>query len=499
MGEQPLSEYASCLLGSINLAEFVDFEGEFQFKEFEQTVITAVEGLNQALDEGIPLLPLEEQRRAARDWRNIGLGIFGLADMLVKMGIQYGSDEAVWLSSSISKHMARAAALASLRLAITDGAFPNCQPELIVETPFFKHVFDEEGDDGIIELVKQYGLRNCALLTIAPTGSLATMLGVSGGIEPIFSYSYTRKTESLSGSSEPVFYKVYTPIVKDFMDWYHLDDERDLPSFFVTAHDVKPSERIAMQAAWQEYIDASISSTVNLPETATVEDIRNIYLEAWKAGLKGITVYRDGCAREGVLTTGEEKKPDEHAQVSEDELPRGYIIKTSDDGLIGKKRTLHTGCGTLHLQTWWDAETGELLEAFFDKGSTGGCLSTLSTLSRMVSLAARGGVCSSAIIDQLNSAITCPAYAVRTATKHDTSKGSSCPSAIGKAIAELHAEVLNDLGLDEPATALASPMPAKTVSEPTRTDAPKCPECGAPLIFSGGCNQCPECGYSKCS
>ena len=349
-GEQPLSEYSSCLLGSLNLAEFVK-DGDFQFDEFGQAVKIAIEGLNEVLDEGIPLLPLEKQKEAARDWRNIGLGIMGLADALIKMKIRYGSKEAVEISEMIANYMAKSAITISLELAMRDGAFPKCEPEKIVETPFFKNLYDEEEDFDFINLVKKYGLRNCALLTIAPTGTLSTMLRVSGGIEPIFSYSYTRKTESLNDGEEPVYYKVYTPIVQNYMETHDISDEKDLPEYFVSAHDITPLERIAMQAAWQKYIDASISSTVNLPNSATVDEIYDIYIEAWKAGLKGITVYRDGCARTGILTTTKKEEPEVKKEIIEEKSVE--VIKEvpplDTSNTIGLQRHITTGCGTLHM------------------------------------------------------------------------------------------------------------------------------------------------------
>jgi ribonucleoside-diphosphate reductase alpha chain len=160
------------------------------------------------------------------------------------------------------------------------------------------------------ELVKKYGLRNSQLLTIPPTGTISTMLGISGGIEPIFNISYFRKTESIH--NEDKVYKVYTPIVKNYMDINRIDKEEDLSDIFITAMNLKPQERIKMQQAWQKNIDASISSTINLPYEATVEDVYDIYMSAWKNDLKGITIYRDGCKRSGILTNEDANKKKEN-------------------------------------------------------------------------------------------------------------------------------------------------------------------------------------------
>ena len=170
------------------------------------------------------------------------------------------------------------------------------------------------------------------------------------------------------------------------------------------------------------------------------------------------------------------------------ELPRGYIIK-ADDNCIGRKRTLHTGCGTLHCEAFFDPDTGDLLETYFSKGSQGGCNNFMIGLSRMISLAARGGVDIHSIVDQLRSSGTCPSYAVRAATKHDTSKGSSCPVAIGNALLEMYDEIMKDLTDDEE---------DETESINLQNNEGICPECGGHLVFEGGCNTCKDCGYTKC-
>lgn len=226
--EEPLPAGGSCLLGSINLAEFATPYG-FNFDDFRKTVHIATIGLNEVLDEGLPLHPLQEQRDSVRDWRQIGLGIFGLADLLIKMGIKYGSPEAIDLCDMIGHTMADEALKTSALLAKEYGPYPKYNPEAVEQSAYYsKNALGETK-----QLVKEYGLRNSQLLTIAPTGTLSTMLGVSGGIEPIFANYYTRKTESLKGHDE--YYKVYTPIVKDYMEKNNLKDDSELPDYFVTA------------------------------------------------------------------------------------------------------------------------------------------------------------------------------------------------------------------------------------------------------------------------
>lgn len=493
--EEPLPAGGSCLLGSINLSEFVCDTG-FNFDDFKYCVKESVIALNEVLDEGLPLHPLKEQRESVYDWRQIGLGIFGLADLLIKLGIKYGSPEAIDLCDMIGHTMADMAIKTSAILSKEhDEPYPKYKPEAIEQSAFYsKNALGETK-----ELVSSFGLRNSQLLTIAPTGSLSTMLGVSGGIEPIFANYYTRKTESLKGHDE--YYKVYTPIVKKYMDEHGLKDDSELPDYFVTAQTLDYKNRIYMQSIWQSHIDASISSTVNVPNDFTVEQVENLYMTAWDAGLKGVTIFRDGCKRAGILTTTIKDKKDEKSDdIKHHTLERGMIIK-ADDNCIGKKRTLKTGCGTLHCEAFFDPETGQLLETYFSKGSSGGCNNFMIGLSRAISLCARGGIDVYSIVDQLKSSGTCPSYAVRSATKHDTSKGSSCPVAIGNALLDMYNELQNEL-FDDIEDSYASET-IITLKKPLLINveqniAPECPECGGTLVFEGGCNTCKSCGWSKC-
>ena len=490
--EEPLPAGGSCLLGSINLSEFVKnpftTKATFNYDDFQKTVEEAIIALNEVLDEGLPLHPLKEQRDSVRDWRQVGLGVMGIADMLIKMGIKYGSQKSVELCDKIGSLMAKYSILTSGKLSEKYGSFPKCNMEEIAGTQFFAdHITDSYGYQYAIV----NGLRNSQLLTIAPTGTLSTMIGISGGIEPIFANSYTRTTKSLHG--EDVIYKVYTPIVQQYMDANNIKNEEDLPNFFVTAQDLNYKDRIAMQATWQNHIDASISSTVNLPNSATKEDVFNLYVEAWKAGLKGITIFRDGCNRAAILNTSEEEpKKEEVKRISNaSDLPRGYVIEVSDD-LIGYKRKLNTGCGSMHFEVYYDEITGEPQETFINVGSGGGCERNYQFISRLISLALRAGVPIEAIIDQAMSIRPCNAYVNRTKSKGDTSPGTSCPSAIGNALKDLKNKIA-DLTFDE--TTIVN----ESKEKPAAKNTTKCPECGEGIVFEGGCNVCKACGWSKCS
>ena len=490
--EEPLPAGGSCLLGSINLAEFACDTG-FDFESFKHCVKSSVIALNEVLDEGLPLHPLKEQRESVYDWRQIGLGIFGLADLLIKLGIKYGSPEAIDLCDMIGHTMADMAIKTSAALAKEYGVYPKYKPEAVEQSAFYsKNALGETK-----ELVESFGLRNSQLLTIAPTGSLSTMLGVSGGIEPIFANYYTRKTESLKGHDE--YYKVYTPIVKKYMDEHGLKDDLELPDYFVTAQTLDYKNRIYMQSIWQSHIDASISSTVNVPNDFTVEQVEGLYMTAWEAGLKGVTIFRDGCKRAGILTTSPTEENDEEVKP----LPRGYIV-VADDNVIGLKRKIMSGCGSLHVVAMFDPISGELLETYISKGSTGGCQSNLAAVSRLISLSARAGVDVYTIADQLKSCPACPSYVGRTMTKHDTSKGKCCPDAVANALIDMYKEMQESIsdGDKDISTSVKSQTIKKNIEskEPTINIEIKnpCPVCGEELTFEGGCNVCKNCGWSKC-
>lgn len=738
--------------------------------------------------------------------------------MLIKMGIKYGSEDSLNLCSHIARVILNTALLASTNLAVTKGTFPMYNYNKLRQSKFY----NTNVDDNVKNAIAQFGLRNSQLLTIAPTGTLSTMLGISGGIEPIFANYYERKTESLYG--EDKYFKVYTPIVKEYMQNNNLDDDSKLPEYFVTASDLTALERVRMQSTWQKYVDASISSTVNLPEEATVDDIAEIYLNAYKYGLKGITVFRSGCRRAGILTA----KPKDNSNTqtepqliesTNNTLPRGFILDASDN-LIGKKRKLQTGCvdseteffngqewkkisdytpedlvlqynidgsaslveplqyikrkslgmyhistkygldmmvspdhrnvvftnkdskprikttqelidshnrttqgtyvkfktsftysgsgisltddeirisiaifadgcfysptskkcivsvtkkrkrdrlidllsrsnieyterfdsdgyynikfyppihgrqkvfpkewykctkhqfevicseiflwdgyakkcnqystivksnadfvqfaltvighrssiykdkrrdnicyrvdwndrkyisiinhnektnipfvmstdgyeycfsvpstmlvlrrnnkifvtgncGSLHCTAFFDPDTGDLMETYLSRGSTGGCSNSYTGLSRMISLSARAGVDIDTIVDQLNSSGVCPSYYARRITKHDTSPGSSCPVAIGKALKdmwqEMQDEIADDIvfGEDKPKYKVENVVSVALKDKDTNKvvldlSSEKCPECGEPLQHEGGCDICKNCGYSHC-
>lgn len=400
------------------------------------TVKKSVIALDEVLDEGLPLHPLEIQRRTVADWRQIGLGIMGFGDLLYKLEIAYGSEESIEIINLLGSTIKETALETSMLLAKEHGPFPKWNAEYVMDSNYLDGITDTE----LLNNIRKYGLRHSQLLTIAPTGTLSTMLGISGGVEPLFALQFWRKTETLH--DEDRYYQVTVPVVKEMLgEWASstigTDEQVPLPDYMVTSHDISPIDRVKVQGAWQNYIDASISSTVNLKEDATVDDVFDVYMEAWGQGCKGITVYRDNCKRSGILST---TKEDEKEEVVVTEIPetekRGYIVPHTDNS-IGLIRRIVSSCGTLWVNCFFNRATHEICDIFLSKGSKGGCQSYMIGLSRMISLAARAGVSNDIILDQLRSVPACPSYMSGKVTLKTVSKGTCCPSAIANAIEDM--------------------------------------------------------------
>ena len=503
--EEPLPAGGSCLLGSINLSEFVcnpyTDHPEFDMATYRITIRRAVRALNDVLDEGLPLHPLQIQRDTVRDWRQIGLGVFGIADMLVKMGLDYGSEKARKFCVIIADALTSTAISESVELAREYGAYPK-YTQKVFDTPYMKHILFEENR----ERYKDVGLRNSQLLTIAPTGTLSTMLGVSGGIEPFFATEWERTTKSLHG--EDVVYKEHPRTIEALLKAQQTDI---IPNYVVTSGDIAPINRIKMQAVWQKYIDASISSTINLPNNTTPKEVAEIYMQAWKHGLKGVTVFRDGCRRVAILNA---PTKDEDGQIDDEnikteltdlnnQLRRGDILDVSDD-LLSAKRTLINGCGKMYVHLDFDEMTGEPLETWIECGSGGGCERNLTFISRLISVALRGGIPIEAIIDQAMSVKPCKAYCDRTKLKHDTSRGTSCPQSIGYAMEELYHKIQDRCFADDGGYDVETSIEIEKIDDETEISNdldfqnPVCPECGEQLFMEGGCVICKSCGWSRC-
>ena len=481
--EEPLPPGGSCLLGSIVLPSFI--EGEvFNFERLAERVRDGVKALNDVLDEGLPLHPLEEQRDSVRDWRQIGLGILGLGDLLINMKLKYGSPESLEFCDKVSKTIVDNALRASALLAKEQGSFPKYKKDKVLASPFLK----DNASDETIELIEKYGLRNSQLLTIAPTGSIGTMLRTSTGIEPNFAFFYTRKTESLHG--EDVFYKVFTPIAKDYMDENGIEDENDLPDYFVTAQNLNPFDRIKMQGIWQRRIDASISSTINLVHKTSIEEVEDLYMEAWKEGLKGMTIYRAGCAREGILSVKSEPKTLE--------LPRGEMKPIEEDTIYYPK-ALKIGCGKLKVMIGYSPSAKSIQDIYVIRSGQGGCEKNIQAVAIYMSAMLRLGGNLFMMERSIEGISGCPSFALAKGKGEELTKGNTCPLAILYLLKEFEKEMgLNDYEKAQERKAKREKQEIDREKGYTDMNKVKCPECGEELEISGGCYSCRSCGYSKC-
>lgn len=307
--EEPLPKHYPCVLGHINLSGLVvdpfTPKASFNFVRFKELVADMVKTLNLVIDYNVGRQALPEQDAAIQQDRRIGLGVTGLGDLFFKMGMAYGGKQSRKLVKEIFFTLAHCAYRQSIDMAKEVGAFPAFKANKFLESGFMQRFCEEVAKSGVDpefeKDIKKTGIRNVTLLTVAPVGTGSEVIGgVSSGIEPIFAASYTRRVKFSDGPRE---FTEYVPVVKDYM---RATGMNTYPDYFVTAHDLSPDLRIEMQGLIQNYVDAAISSTINLPNSATIEDVSKIYLQAWKAGLKGITVYREG-SREGVLRTGREE------------------------------------------------------------------------------------------------------------------------------------------------------------------------------------------------
>lgn len=513
--EEPLPAGGSCLLGAINLSEFIvdpfTPAARFDFDEFERVVHKAVFALNDVLIEGMPLHPLKEQQETVGKLRQIGLGIMGLADALIKLGITYGSSESLLTIETIGTALLYNSLIASSEYAKLDGntPFEGYDAHKVFESDIIQNLINNLNyyEVNTLKVALQNGLFNSQLTTIAPTGTIAGLCNTSYGVEPNFAYSYTRKTESLHEEGD-VYYTVEPKIVEDYRK--ATGNKGELPDYFITTHQLDPFNRVDVQATIQKYIDASISSTVNLPESTTPEEIKAIYLYGAEKGVKGLTIFRNNCERMGILTVGDNKEEDTDdltpVERAKSMLKFGDTILV-DDSVIGIKRKLKTGCGSLHCTFYFCPETGELREVFLDKGSKGGCLSLLNAMSRLASLCARKGAPVEEIADQLESVLVCPSYSVSKFKDKSTSKGSSCASAVAYALIDAHNQFLEDFIDPDDDTEIE--IKAIRHTEKPALSAPKkqepddyymvCPECGEKaLLKTEGCVSCVSCGYSKC-
>ncbi|MGI0084426.1 MAG: adenosylcobalamin-dependent ribonucleoside-diphosphate reductase, partial [Nitrososphaerales archaeon] len=298
--EQCLEDYGCCCLGNINLPTFVVDEfsntAGLDWRNLEKAVRYATRFLDNVLDYNSDKHPLPEQTKASLWSRRIGVGFTGLADMLIKLNLKYDAPQAIKFVDKTLERIKNICYDESTELAREKGSAPAFNAEKHLARHFVERLYPK-----VKEKIRTLGIRNSCLLTVPPVGSGAILAGTTSGIEPIFALSYVRKSDSLTGNQ----FRVSHPLVQEYVKRFKLPSESTLPDTFVTSHKIKAASRVQMQGAIQKHIDSSISSTVNIPRETTVEEVKKIYMQAWKAGCKGITVYREG-ARQGILLTDEE-------------------------------------------------------------------------------------------------------------------------------------------------------------------------------------------------
>ena len=473
--EQPLPDGGCCNLGALNLERFVDQDGNFDFDGFKETTAIGARFLDNVIDYNLDRHALEEQKQNAMNDRRVGLGILGLGDMLVKMGIKYDSDEALETIGKIMEIHRDTAYETSADLAKEKGQFPNFDWDGYSQSLFVKDLPKK-----LQTKIKNNGIRNCTLTTVAPTGSGAIVARVTSGVEPIFATSYQRKVKKNDSlGKEFDTFTVYHPVVKEMFG-----TDENLPEYVVTAHNVDPYFRVKMQGVVQKYIDSSISSTVNLAEETTVDTVADIYMTAYKADLKGITVYREG-SREGILIT-DDKSSENKEQNSENAEMK--TARNRPSITEGKTRRMRTGDGTLYVTVNED-ENG-LCEVFTAIGKAGGTVAAQTeAISRLISLALRSGVDPNSIINQLKG-ISGP-----NPTWEDGQLILSTPDAIGRALETF-------VNGDSPSQEKKSQFEIAE-ENPPRGKAGEygqhCSECdGSGIVNEGGCLVCKDCGWSKC-
>jgi len=471
--EQVLPPYGACNLGSLNLAAFVD-NGSIDWQKLERAVRAAVRFLDAIVDyadrKGKFPLPLQHAKEV--DERRIGLGIMGLADMLLLCGLRYDSDDAIEFAEKVMRFITVTAYKESIALAKERGSFPALKRADVSKMGFVQRALKAHGETDIVKEIEAGYLRNVALISIAPTGSISLLAGVSSGIEPVFAPAFLRRFESLSTKEVYIWHPTLARIIKEthgvdvsgknWKDFVHL-----FPPHFVTAHQIHPIKRVEMQAALQKWVDAAISSTVNLPEHTTVDEVRDIYIAAWRSGCKGITVYREG-SREGILVT------EERAQKAQMVVPTRY---ERPDILKGETVRARTPLGKIYVTVNYQQQgaTRTVREVFIHLGKTGTHINSLmEALGRVISIALQYGVPINEIISQLQGIKS--GDGIKQASGHVT---FSVPDTVAYALEMA-------LGIDrrqDKNGALVYDV---------------CNQCGGVAVKIGSCITCLQCGYSTC-
>ncbi len=485
-GEQPLLPYESCNLASINLSKMLqwqDGKAELDYSKLAKTVELAIRFLDNVID--MSEFPLGQIKELVQSNRKIGLGVMGFADMLIKMEIPYSSEDAFAVGRKIMKTIKEEADIASGMLAQKRGVFPN----------WGRSIYSKNG----------LNFRNATRTTIAPTGTISIISGCSSGIEPLFAVSFVRnvldnmvlpETNSLfiEAAVSENFYS--DDLVREIALNGSVKGIKGVPlkyqNIFVTAHEVLPLDHVKMQSVFQEYTDNAVSKTVNFSNSATIEDVKNVYLLAYNLKCKGITVYRDGSRDTQVLTTGKTKEEKEKQKNAPRERP--VITRGITEKVI-------TGCGKLYVTINEDVDGP--CEIFARMGKAGGCAaSQIDAQARLISMALRSNVEPDSIVKQLKG-MRCPSPSL---LPQPGGKVLSCSDALAKVLEHF----LEEFYKKGPQKDIDKEIVKKKFitheqldfdfqsNSQTKNIAGMCPECGNILEHESGCVICHCCGYSKC-
>ena len=467
-GEQPLPPYGACTLGSINLTQFVKspFENpSIDWDELSNTVKVAVRFLDATVDKNY--YPVPAQKTEAFSKRRVGLGIMGLGSMLAMLKIRYGSPESIQIVSKIMSFIRNKAYSESVNLAQKKGSFPLFDPEKYIKSKFIQTLPAD-----LKEQIYKYGIRNSHLLTIAPTGSISQLVGnVSGGVEPIFHVRYYRRNYGQEIVIEDYSYKIYKEI---------FGETQNLPDYFVSAHELTAEQHMLVMAECQKYVDASISKTINLPKNITIEEMKNVYLTAWKLGLKGCTTYREGCLDTEILS--KEKK--EKSQDTPKPTSRPYCL----DGKTYKVK-LPENKHAYYLTFTHKKENNKIkpVELFISTKDPS-VEEWTKALGRLVSAVFRNVENPTFLVEELKQIMGRSGF-------WSSARRKFVPSLIAE-----FGEVMNDyfieIGLIDPEV----PIELYELNIPNyQVGLSLCPSCGEKAArLEEGCIKCFACGYNKC-
>ncbi len=496
--EQPLQAYGACDLGNINLSSFVlgafTDNAMLDWQNLEKTVRYAVRFLDNVLTYNDSRHPLKAQAEAARNSRRIGVGVTGLGDMFIKMRVKYDSEDALLFANELFDRIKQISYDESVETAKEKGSFPMFDKEKHLSMNFVKTLPDE-----LREKIANYGLRNVAILTVPPVGSGSVLAGTSSGIEPVFAFDYTRRSESLSQE----YFKVYHPLVLQYVKMTGMGETDTLPDFFVPSHKIRPEFRVRMQGTIQKHIDSAISSTVNLPSDTTVEQVEKIYMQAWKAGCKGITVYREG-SREGILITNEE----EEKKKATTGVPAVASVTTLAESwerpyvMTGKTIKIKTLQGALYVTANISDEDG-IREVFINLGKAGSDVNSYcEAIGRLASKYLQLGGDVKEIIGSLKG--------IKASSSISWDRGIkiySIPDAIAKSL-EIMSGITkpmfaSDLTKSDTDAKIGRQLPIKSTEPTPHGEQPSgleiCVSCGErSAVHENGCYVCKLCGYTLC-